>query len=136
MILHAKHYTTARPVALTIEGGIITTVGASAENPTRWVAPAFFDPQINGCLGIAFNSREELVENPQVKLIIQKELDHFNRTLDRQEKIRRFALLPSDFCIETGEITPSLKVKRKVVDEKFKTIIDGMYADESGIAAD
>lgn len=87
-------------------------------------------------LGIAFSSREELVENPQVKLLIQKELDHFNRTLDRQEKIRRFVLLPNDFSIETGEITPSLKVKRKVVDEKFKTVIDGMYADEGSVAAD
>ena len=56
MILHAKHYATAEPVAITVEGGAITAVGPSAENPRRWVAPAFFDPQINGCLGVAFNS--------------------------------------------------------------------------------
>jgi long-chain acyl-CoA synthetase len=87
-------------------------------------------------LGIAFSSREDLVENPQVKLLIQKEIDHFNRTLDRQEKIRRFTLLPEDFTIESGEITPSMKVKRKVVDEKFKPLIDAMYSDEAGVTVE
>jgi long-chain acyl-CoA synthetase len=82
-------------------------------------------------MGIDFSTRQELVDHEQVKLLIQKEIDHFNRTLDRQEKIRRFTLLPDDFTIESGEITPSLKVKRKVVDEKYKHLIDAMYADEA-----
>ena len=56
MIFHAKHYATAEPVAVTVEGGAIAAVTPSAENPRQWVAPAFFDPQINGCLGVAFNS--------------------------------------------------------------------------------
>jgi N-acetylglucosamine-6-phosphate deacetylase len=56
MILHAKHYATGRPIAVAIEGEVITAVGDSTESPRQWVAPAFFDPQINGCLGIAFNS--------------------------------------------------------------------------------
>jgi len=65
-----------------------------------------------------------------VKAIFQSEIDRFNQSLDRQEKIRRFALLPRDFTIDEDEITPSLKVKRKVVDKKYKDIIDSMYADE------
>jgi long-chain acyl-CoA synthetase len=81
--------------------------------------------------GISWTSREEFVKDPRVRLIIQKEIDRFNQSLDRQEKIRRFAILPEDFSIEGGEITPSLKVKRKVVDEKYKSLIDQMYADES-----
>jgi N-acetylglucosamine-6-phosphate deacetylase len=56
MIIHAKHYTTSRPVAVTVESGRITSVADSDRNPQQWVAPAFFDPQINGCLGIGFNS--------------------------------------------------------------------------------
>ena len=56
MILHAKHFATGRPIAVTIDGGMITGVTDSDQKPTQWVAPAFFDPQINGCLGIAFNS--------------------------------------------------------------------------------
>jgi N-acetylglucosamine-6-phosphate deacetylase len=70
MILHAKHYATGRPVAVTIDAGTITAVGPSAENPTRWVAPAFFDPQINGCLGIAFNSPSLTPE--QVRTVVEE----------------------------------------------------------------
>jgi long-chain acyl-CoA synthetase len=81
-------------------------------------------------MGIAFKDRDQLVENDRVKAIFQGEIDRFNRNLDRQEKIRRFALLPRDFTIENDEITPSLKVKRKVIDKKYKDIIDQLYADE------
>ncbi|HEV3386063.1 MAG TPA: amidohydrolase family protein [Gemmata sp.] len=56
MIVHAKHYATGRPIALTIEDGRISSISASDQNPSIYVAPAFFDPQINGCLGISFNS--------------------------------------------------------------------------------
>src|SRR5213079_247872 len=56
MIHHAKHYATGRPIAVTVEGDRIISVAASNQNPTQWVAPAFHDPQINGCLGISFNS--------------------------------------------------------------------------------
>jgi len=81
-------------------------------------------------MGIRFDSREELVKDERVKAIYQNEIDRFNRNLDRQEKIRRFALLPRDFTIEADEITPSLKVKRKNIDKKYKEIIDELFADE------
>ncbi|HYS54010.1 MAG TPA: long-chain fatty acid--CoA ligase [Thermoanaerobaculia bacterium] len=81
-------------------------------------------------MGIAFKSREDLVANDRVKAIFQNEIDRFNRNLDRQEKIRRFALLARDFTIENDEITPSLKVKRKVIDKKYKDIIDQLYIDD------
>lgn len=56
MTLHARHYATGRPVAVDVRDGRIASVADSDQNPTRWVAPAFFDPQVNGCLGISFNS--------------------------------------------------------------------------------
>ncbi len=82
-------------------------------------------------LGVTTTSREELVRDDRVRALIQAEIDRFNQNLDRQEKIRRFALLPRDFTIEEDEITPSLKVKRKNIDKKYKSIIDQMYADEN-----
>ena len=85
-------------------------------------------------MGIRVNSREDLVENEQVKQLFQREIDRFNTNLDRQEKIRRFALLPRDFTIDADEITPSLKVKRKVIDKKYKDIIDELYLDEAEVA--
>jgi long-chain acyl-CoA synthetase len=81
-------------------------------------------------MGVVFTTREELIANAQVKSLFQEEIDRFNKNLDRQEKIRKFTLLPRDFTIEEDEITPSLKVKRKMVDQKYKQMIDAMYEDE------
>ncbi|MBV8518007.1 MAG: long-chain fatty acid--CoA ligase [Acidobacteria bacterium] len=86
-------------------------------------------------LGVSVHSREELVNNERIRALIQDEIDRFNQNLDRQEKIRRFALLPRDFTIEEDEITPSLKVKRKVIDKKYKQVIDSLYADENLVEA-
>ncbi len=58
MSIHAKHYGTGEPIAVTIENGRIASIAPSDQSPSQWIAPAFFDPQINGCLGIAFNSPE------------------------------------------------------------------------------
>lgn len=54
--LHARHYATGEPLALTTDAGRIVAVSPSDRDPREWVAPAFFDVQINGCLGIGFNS--------------------------------------------------------------------------------
>ncbi len=87
-------------------------------------------------MNISFDSPAELIEHEKVRQIFQDEIDRFNRNLDRQEKIRAFRLLAEDFTIESGEITPSLKVKRKVVDEKYKSLIDAMYQDEASVVTD
>ncbi len=82
-------------------------------------------------MGVQFNSRQELIADEKVQQIYQTEIDRFNLNLDRQEKIRRFALLPRDFTIDDDEITPSLKVKRKMIDKKYKEIIDQLFIDEN-----
>ena len=82
-------------------------------------------------MGVQFNSRQELIANEKVQQIYQTEIDRFNLNLDRQEKVRRFALLPRDFTIDDDEITPSLKVKRKMIDKKYKDIIDQLFKDEN-----
>ncbi len=84
-------------------------------------------------LGVDYKNYDDLVANDKVKGLIQAELDRFNQNLDRQEKIRRFALLPRDFTIDEDEITPSLKVKRKNIDKKYKHIIDKLYEDENSV---
>jgi N-acetylglucosamine-6-phosphate deacetylase len=60
--LHARHYATAEPLAVTAADGRITAVGPSDRNPRQWLAPTFFDVQINGCLGVGFNSPTLTVE--------------------------------------------------------------------------
>lgn len=56
--IHARHYATGEPVAVEVAGGAIAAVRPSDRAPARWVAPAFFDPQVNGGLGISFTSAD------------------------------------------------------------------------------
>jgi long-chain acyl-CoA synthetase len=50
-----------------------------------------------------------------------------NRTLAKYESVKQFAILPKDLSIDEGELTPSLKVKRKVVEKKYQAMLDKMY---------
>jgi len=75
--------------------------------------------------------RSTVADGLDVKTRALAEIDRFNQNLDRQEKIRRFALLPRDFTIDDDEITPSMKVKRKMIDKKYKEIIDQLFLDEN-----
>ena len=59
--------------------------------------------------------------------MIQKEVDHVNKTLANVEQIKKFTILPKKLYEEDGEVTPTMKVKRKFVNEAFKEIIEGMY---------
>ncbi|SMO69195.1 AMP-dependent synthetase/ligase [Gracilimonas mengyeensis] len=73
---------------------------------------------------------ENPTENEYVIKRIQKEVDKVNAELSKWEKVKKFKLLEEQFSIEDGEITPTLKVKRNVVNEKYKEEIDSIYADE------
>ncbi|WP_020404130.1 AMP-dependent synthetase/ligase [Gracilimonas tropica] len=72
---------------------------------------------------------ENPTENEFVIKRIQKEVDKVNEKLSKWEKVKRFKLLKDQFTIEAGEITPTLKVKRNVINEKYKEEIDSIYAD-------
>jgi long-chain acyl-CoA synthetase len=71
--------------------------------------------------------KNELNGDPQVRSLFQAAVDEVNRDLGSWEQIKRFHLLPAELTQDTGELTPSLKVKRRVVDDKYKTVIDAMY---------
>ncbi len=62
-----------------------------------------------------------------MKSLFDKEIGQFQKKLANYEKVRKFKLLDKPFSIETGEITPSLKVKRKIIEEKFQHLIEKMY---------
>lgn len=77
--------------------------------------------------GLQIKNIAEASEHPKVKELIRRAIADANAHLAPFETIKHFAILPSDFSIENGELTPSLKVKRKVVDERYKSIIDSLY---------
>jgi long-chain acyl-CoA synthetase len=70
---------------------------------------------------------EELVREPRVLAIYQSAIDDWNAGKPHEMLINRFAILPRDLTIESGELTPTLKVKRRIIDQHFKNLIDGMY---------
>jgi long-chain acyl-CoA synthetase len=78
--------------------------------------------------GIAVASREELVKRPEVAAHYQSLVNELTPDLAQFEKIKKLALVAREFTQEAGEITPTLKVKRRVVEEKHKSLIDAMYA--------
>jgi len=76
---------------------------------------------------IRFSSRDELVNSPQVIEHFTKIVEARQESLGRVEKIKKFTLLPKEFSQDEGEITPTMKVKRKVIEKKYSDIIDKMY---------
>ena len=73
---------------------------------------------------------DNLTTNKYVLSRIQKEIDKVNKDLSKWEKVKKFKLLEDQFTIENGEITPTLKVKRSVINKKYKEDIDSIYAEE------
>ncbi|KRC66729.1 AMP-dependent synthetase [Aeromicrobium sp. Root236] len=78
--------------------------------------------------GMAGKSYAEVVASQEIHDLLQSQIDELNSKLNRWETIKKFAILDHDLSIENGEITPSLKVKRNVVEANNKDILDGFYA--------
>ncbi|MBM4172476.1 MAG: long-chain fatty acid--CoA ligase [Ignavibacteria bacterium] len=81
---------------------------------------------------ISYSNPEELVQMKQIYELLDSELDQFQKKLAAFERVRKFAILDKPFTIETGELTPSLKVKRKVIEERYKDLIEDMYKGMEG----
>jgi long-chain acyl-CoA synthetase len=77
--------------------------------------------------GIAAGSREELVARPEVAAHYLALVGELTTDLAQFEKIKKVALLPREFTQDGGELTPTLKVKRRVIEERYRSVIDGLY---------
>lgn len=79
---------------------------------------------------ISYSSYPELIKHPEVLAIYEKEIKSFSKTMASHEKIRKFKLLANEFTVETGELTPTMKVKRKIIEQKYEGLISDMYSDD------
>jgi len=86
------------------------------ESITKWAKE-------NGVNG----SYSEIVKAPQTKTMLEPYFAEVNKTLAKYESVKKFEVLPKDLSIDAGELTPSLKVKRKVVEKAYAGLLDGMY---------
>lgn len=78
--------------------------------------------------GIAVGSNEELIRNEKVLAMFRDLIESFNKYFNHVEQIKKFELLPNEWSVDTGEMTPKLSMKRKVISEKFKDAIERIYA--------
>jgi long-chain acyl-CoA synthetase len=79
--------------------------------------------------GMEQASIEQLSGHPEVVALIRDEVEERNGQLASFESVRKFHILPRDLTIEAGEMTPSLKIKRRVVVERYNTELEALYAD-------
>ena len=77
--------------------------------------------------GIPFENREDLCQNAQIHQMLQERIDTLQQQLAHYEQVKRFTLLPHHFSLERGELTNTLKIKRRVLNENYKKEIDKMY---------
>jgi long-chain acyl-CoA synthetase len=81
---------------------------------------------------VHFSTYKDLTQSPEIVKLIQRELDKVNETLARVEQVKRFTILPKKLYEEDGEVTPTMKVKRKYVNEAFGDLIEAMYKGSKG----
>ncbi len=109
----------------------IMALGAGKKFVSALIVPAF-DHIRNNLKEKGINapaSNEELVKMPEVIDIIQKQIDKYNPQFSQPEQVKKFVLLPNEWTIDTKELTPSLKIKRKIILEKFNKEVDSIYVD-------
>lgn len=77
--------------------------------------------------GIPFTTNEDAIHNPRVLDLYKELIEAFNKFFNNVEQVKKFELLPNEWTIDTGELTPTLKLKRKVIMEKYKGAIERIY---------
>jgi len=78
--------------------------------------------------GIAFTGNEAAIKEPKVLAMFRDLIESFNKYFNHVEQVKKFELLPNEWSVDTGEMTPKLSLKRKIIMEKYKDAIDRIYA--------
>jgi long-chain acyl-CoA synthetase len=107
----------------------IMVIGDGQKMPAAFIQPSFdFIKEWANIHKIAIgNSNEEIIANSKVIERIQEEVDKLNEKFGNWEKIKRFELTPEVWSIEAGHLTPTLKLKRKIVMEKYQDLFQKIY---------
>jgi long-chain acyl-CoA synthetase len=77
--------------------------------------------------GLDLRTPAEFCSSPIIIDLIERQIAHATSSLSRYEKVKKFALLEKEMTVEGGELTPTLKVRRKIVDDKYRDEIDRIY---------
>ena len=78
------------------------------------------------------DKNSDLIKMKEVEAQVQKQIDKYNPLFSHPEQIKKIVLLPEEWTIDGGELTPSLKIQRKIIEAKFASQIEGIYEDHMG----
>jgi long-chain acyl-CoA synthetase len=106
----------------------IIVIGENERFPAALILPAF-DALKDWCAkkGITYTTREEIIANPQVIAKYQREIDRYNVGFGHWEQVKKFELIADEWSIASGEMTPKLSLKRKVILKKYDKLVGKIY---------
>ncbi len=106
----------------------ILVIGENQRFPAAFIVPAF-DYLKEWCAlkGISYSTNEDMVRDPRIIDRIQREIDFYNEGFGHWEQVKKIVLLPREFSIDAGEMTPKLSLRRKVILEKYKHFVEQIY---------
>ncbi|HPL88207.1 MAG TPA: long-chain fatty acid--CoA ligase, partial [Deltaproteobacteria bacterium] len=106
----------------------VAVIGDNRKYLSALVVPAFSELESWAKEnGVNFSSRAELIKDPKVNELYAKEIEDNMKDYARVEQIRKFTLLDKEWSQETDELTPTLKLKRRIINQKYKDVIEKMY---------
>ncbi|HKS29961.1 MAG TPA: long-chain fatty acid--CoA ligase [Pyrinomonadaceae bacterium] len=125
-------YIAPQPIEQLIKGSRfvnqVVLVGNERKFPAALIVPDWEQLQSYAELkGLDARTPSELVKHPRIVNLFERQVNAHTEDLAQFEKVKRIALLEQELTIEGGELTPTMKVKRRVVDEKYKDLIDRLY---------
>jgi long-chain acyl-CoA synthetase len=125
-------YISPQPIEQAIKGSRfvsqVVLIGNGRKFPAALIVPAWEQLESYARLkGIVASNHAELCRNARIINLFERQVERLTPDLARYEKIKRIALLENEFTIEGGELTPTMKIKRRVIDEKYRAVIDQIY---------
>jgi long-chain acyl-CoA synthetase len=125
-------YLAPQPIESALKGSMyvaqVMLVGDNKKFPSVLIVPNWETIETYAkSNGISFSSRKDLCGNAKLLDMLLKEVTRLTPDLAQYEKIKKVALIEHEFTIENGELTPTLKVKRRIVEDHYKDLIDKMY---------
>jgi long-chain acyl-CoA synthetase len=130
----AGKFVAPQPIENTLKSSPFILNAAVVGDKRKFIAalivPHFANVEVRASkFGRHFNSRAELAADPWVHALIGEEIQRLTAHLAQYETIKRFALLGEDFTFENGELTHTLKLKRRILEERYHDTIERLYAD-------
>jgi long-chain acyl-CoA synthetase len=105
----------------------VVLIGNGRKFPAALIVPDWESIESYALLKGINGNHDELCRNPRVIDLFERQIAGLTPDLANYERVKKVALIPAELTINGGELTPTMKVKRRVVDEKYRGVIDALY---------